>query len=153
MFVCTVQSFGRLLLSLSRLAPVIHLRPWQEGHIQGRRLGKADAGHPLRDYLLLIREIRVSFLDRETWLLQMYFYWWSLLCWIPMSRWWWLGMEIVYTVPSVVLCTERKNTTCCCASSLPLKYCVMLIVLYCRNCPKDDKFRYFIPILRKLGAA
>ena len=28
-----------------------------------------------------------------------------------------------------------------------------LFVLYCRNCPKDDKFRYFIPILRKLGAA
>jgi len=25
--------------------------------------------------------------------------------------------------------------------------------LYCRNCPKDDKFRYFIPILRKLRAA
>jgi len=21
------------------------------------------------------------------------------------------------------------------------------------NCPKDDKFRYFIPMLRKLGAA
>ena len=28
-----------------------------------------------------------------------------------------------------------------------------LFVLYCRNCPKDDKFRYFIPILRKLRAA
>jgi len=27
-----------------------------------------------------------------------------------------------------------------------------LFVLYCRNCPKDNKFRYFIPILRKLGA-
>ena len=26
-------------------------------------------------------------------------------------------------------------------------------VLYGRNCPKDDKFWYFIPILRKLGAA
>ena len=24
-------------------------------------------------------------------------------------------------------------------------------VLYCRNCPKDDKFRYFIHILTKLG--
>jgi len=24
---------------------------------------------------------------------------------------------------------------------------------YCRSCPKDDKFRYFIPILRKLMAA
>jgi len=28
-----------------------------------------------------------------------------------------------------------------------------LLVLYCWNCPKDDKFRYLIPILRKLGAA
>ena len=28
-----------------------------------------------------------------------------------------------------------------------------LFVLYCRNCPKDDKFRYLIPIVRKLGAA
>ena len=26
-------------------------------------------------------------------------------------------------------------------------------VLYCRNCPKDYKFRYFLPILRKLEAA
>ena len=34
-----------------------------------------------------------------------------------------------------------------------MKLCSILFVLYCRNCPKDDKFRYFIPILRKLGAA
>jgi len=34
-----------------------------------------------------------------------------------------------------------------------MKLCSRLLVLYCRNCPKDDKFRYFIPILRKLGAA
>ena len=25
-----------------------------------------------------------------------------------------------------------------------------LFVLYCQNCPKDYKFRYFTPILRKL---
>jgi len=31
-----------------------------------------------------------------------------------------------------------------------MKLCSRLFVLYCRNCPKDDKFRYFIPILRKL---
>jgi len=31
--------------------------------------------------------------------------------------------------------------------------CSRLFVLYCWSCPKDDKFRYFIPILRKLGAA
>jgi len=23
--------------------------------------------------------------------------------------------------------------------------------VHCRNCPKDDKLRYFIPILRKVG--
>ena len=34
-----------------------------------------------------------------------------------------------------------------------MKLCSRLFVLYCRNCPTDDKFRYFIPILRKLGAA
>jgi len=34
-----------------------------------------------------------------------------------------------------------------------MKLCSRLFVLHCRNCPKDDKFRYFIPILRKLGAA
>ena len=28
-----------------------------------------------------------------------------------------------------------------------------LFVHYCRNCPKDDKFGYFIPSLRKWGAA
>jgi len=33
------------------------------------------------------------------------------------------------------------------------KFCSRLFVFYCRNCPKDNKFRYFIPILRKLGAA
>jgi len=34
-----------------------------------------------------------------------------------------------------------------------MKLCSRLFVLYCWNCPKDDKFRYFIPILKKLGAA
>ena len=34
-----------------------------------------------------------------------------------------------------------------------MKLCSRLFVLYCRNCPKDHKFRYFIPILRKLAAA
>ena len=34
-----------------------------------------------------------------------------------------------------------------------MKLCSRLFVLCCRNCPKDDKFRYFIPILRTLGAA
>ena len=31
-----------------------------------------------------------------------------------------------------------------------MKLCSRLLVLYCRNCMKDDKFRYLIPILRKL---
>jgi len=52
--------------------------------------------------------------------------------------------------------TTRKAIDC--ATTLPprlyiMKLCSRLFVLYCRNCPKDDKFRYFIPILRKLGAA
>jgi len=34
-----------------------------------------------------------------------------------------------------------------------MKFCSRLLVLYCRNCPKDDKFRHFIPILRKLAAS
>jgi len=47
-----------------------------------------------------------------------------------------------------------------CATTLPLRVLYLpnetlqqTFRLYCRNCPKDDKFRYFIPILRKLGAA
>jgi len=31
--------------------------------------------------------------------------------------------------------------------SIALHLCSRRFVLYCRNCPKDDKFRYFIPIL------
>jgi len=34
-----------------------------------------------------------------------------------------------------------------------MKLCGRLLLLYCGNCMKDDKFRYLIPILRKLGAA
>jgi len=34
-----------------------------------------------------------------------------------------------------------------------MKLCSRLFVLYCLNCPKDDKFRYLIPILTKLGEA
>ena len=34
-----------------------------------------------------------------------------------------------------------------------MKLCSRLCVLYCRNCPKDYKFRYFMPIFTKLGAA
>jgi len=34
-----------------------------------------------------------------------------------------------------------------------MKLCSRRFVLYCRNCMKDDKFSYLIPILRKLGAA
>jgi len=36
---------------------------------------------------------------------------------------------------------------------IALQLCSRLFVLYCRNCPKDGKFRHMIPILRKLGAA
>jgi len=34
-----------------------------------------------------------------------------------------------------------------------MKLCSRLLFLYCRNCMKDDKFWYLIPILRKLRAA
>jgi len=34
-----------------------------------------------------------------------------------------------------------------------MKLCSRLLVLYCRNCLKDDKFRYLTPILRTLGVA
>jgi len=51
-----------------------------------------------------------------------------------------------------------KKTIDCTKTLLRTNFCIMklcsrLLVLYCRNCPKDDKFRYFIPIFRKLGAA
>jgi len=53
--------------------------------------------------------------------------------------------------------TIRKAIDC--ATTLPLtvfinlimKLCSRLFVLCCRNCPKDDKFTYSFPILRKLG--
>ena len=60
--------------------------------------------------------------------------------------------------PCQYIDTTRKAIDC--ASTLPLraffyiiKLCSRLFVLYCRNCPKDDKFRYFIRILTKSGAA
>jgi len=34
-----------------------------------------------------------------------------------------------------------------------MKLCSRLLVPYCRNCMKDDKFKYLFPILRKLEAA
>ena len=50
--------------------------------------------------------------------------------------------------------TTRKAIDCDAADSFYImKLCSRLLVLYCRNCPTDDKFRYLIPILRKLGAA
>jgi len=53
--------------------------------------------------------------------------------------------------PSQYVDTTRKAIDC--ATTLPLRifYIMKLLsrlyVLYCRNCPKDDKFRYFVPIL------
>jgi len=60
--------------------------------------------------------------------------------------------------PSQYIHTTRKAIAIDCATTVPLSFYIMklfsgLFDLYCRNCPKDDKFRYFIPILRKLGAA
>jgi len=50
--------------------------------------------------------------------------------------------------PSQYINTTRKAIDC--ATTLPLSFYIMklfsrLFVFYCRNCPKDDKFRYFIP--------
>jgi len=42
---------------------------------------------------------------------------------------------------------------CAADSFYIMKLCSRLFVLYCRNWSKDDKFCYFIPILRQLGAA
>ena len=39
---------------------------------------------------------------------------------------------------------------CAADSFYIMKLCSRRFVLYCRNCPKDDKFRYFILISRKL---
>ena len=56
------------------------------------------------------------------------------------------------TIPCQYVDTIRKRIDC--DTSLPLRVlCSRLFVICCRNCPKEDKFRYFIPILRKLGAA
>jgi len=41
----------------------------------------------------------------------------------------------------------------CCCHFYTMNVCSRLFILYCRNCPKDDKLRYFMPILRQLGAA
>ena len=52
-----------------------------------------------------------------------------------------------------VYCGHGRPSQLLLSSCYIMKLCSRLFVLYCRNCPKDDKFRYFIPILRKLGAA
>ena len=49
--------------------------------------------------------------------------------------------------------TTRKAVDC--ATTLLLTFYIMklysrLFVVYCQNCPKDDKFRYFIPIFKKI---
>jgi len=52
--------------------------------------------------------------------------------------------------------TQKGNWLCyniSAESFYIMKLCSRHFVLYCWNCPKEVKFRYFIPILRKLGAA
>jgi len=60
------------------------------------------------------------------------------------------------STPCQYIDTTRKAIDC--ATTLPLSFYILkigsrLFVLCCRNCPEDDKFRYLIPILRKLGVA
>jgi len=56
-------------------------------------------------------------------------------------------------VPCQYIDTTRKAIECATAftadSFYIMKLCSRLFVLYCRNCPKDDKFKYFIHIFRK----
>ena len=56
---------------------------------------------------------------------------------------------------NILIPVERQLTALqlCCWEFLYNELCSRRFVLYCRSCPKDDKFRYFIPILKKLGAA
>ena len=49
--------------------------------------------------------------------------------------------------PCQYIDTTRKAIDC----AIALKLRNFAADFYYRNCPKDDKFRYFIPILRKLG--
>ena len=52
-----------------------------------------------------------------------------------------------------VYCGHGRPSQLLLSSCYIMKLCSSLFVLYCRNCLKDDKFRQFILILRKLGAA
>jgi len=56
---------------------------------------------------------------------------------------------------NMLIPVERQLTALqlCADTFYTMKLCSRLFVLHCRNCPKDDKFRYFIPILKKLGEA
>jgi len=55
--------------------------------------------------------------------------------------------------PASILMPLERRYNFAADSFYIMKLCSRLFVLYCLNCVKDDKFRYLIPILRKLGAA
>jgi len=60
------------------------------------------------------------------------------------------------TPANIFIPLERQLNVCYSFASdsfYIMKLCSRLFVLYCRNCPKDDKFRYLIPILSKLEVA
>ena len=62
------------------------------------------------------------------------------------------GTDSTELPPANILIPRRKAIDC--ATTLPLRVFLMNLfsrhfVVYCRNCPKYDKFRYFILILRK----
>jgi len=56
---------------------------------------------------------------------------------------------------NILMPLERQSIALqlCADNFYTMKLCSRLLVLYCRNWPKDDKFRWLIPILRKIGAA
>ena len=66
-----------------------------------------------------------------------------------------ISRERSYPLP-IYWCRSKGNWlryNCAAENCYIMKFSSRLFVLYCRNCPKDDKIRCFVPILRKLGEA
>jgi len=66
-----------------------------------------------------------------------------------------ISRELCYPLPIYWYHSKGNwlRYNCAADSFYIMKLCSRLLVLYCRNCMKDDKFRYLIHILRKLRAA
>jgi len=53
-------------------------------------------------------------------------------------------------LPGALRKSSRSLSHLLMSSCYTMKLCSRLFVLYCRNCSKDDKFRYFIPHFEKV---